>query len=775
MHLTSNHWGVGRVEVENGRIVAVAAHPSDPAPSPINGNIASSLNGRARVLRPAVRRGWLENGPGPAERGRDPFVEVSWDRMIEILATELTRVKQSYGNGSIFAGSYGWSSAGRFHHAQSQLKRFLNTQGGFVRSEGNYSYNAALGLMPFILGNFRDHVARATRWSVIAEHTRLVVCFGGLALRNSQVSDGGIARHRKAGNLEKCADAGVRFVNFSPLRSDVPETVGAEWLAPRPGTDVAVMMALAHTLLEEGLHDRAFLQRYTVGFRHLEDYLLGKADGVAKTAAWAELRSGIPAERLRRLAREMAGGRTMISCAASLQRADYGEQPLWMTVALAAMLGQIGLPGGGFTIGYAVNGNIGNIERLFRPGAMPQGENPIPDFIPVGMISEMLLNPGKDYSYLGKTRTLPDAKMVWWAGGNPFHHHQDLNRLRKAFAQPDTIVVNEINWTATARHADIVLPVAAPPERTDFGAGKSDNALVPMPACVAPPGDARTEFDIYRALSKRLGSLDAFSDGLDERGWLLRLWAETVAAAAGHGIALPDWDRFIAGDVVTLPDPSPDQVFLAGFRQDPDAAPLPTPSGRIELFSRTIAEMGLPDCPGHASWFEPRDWQTAGLDGHPLALLSGQPGTRLHSQLDNGATSLAAKVRQREPVLINPLDAAERGISDGDVVELFNNRGRCLAGARVTDDIRQGCVFLWTGAWYDPDFAEADHRDRHGNPNVLTHDLRTSSLTQSTAAHSTQVGLRRLDSDPGDVEAHEPPRFTFATSSVTLRTNANED
>jgi len=269
--------------------------------------------------------------------------------------------------------------------------------------------------------------------------------------------------------------------------------------------------------------------------------------------------------------------------------------------------------------------------------------------------------------------------------------------------------------------------------------------------------------------------MDAFSEGLDERGWLLRLWEETVAAAAEEGIALPDWDTFIAGDVITLPDPSPDQIFLSEFREDPVNCPLPTASGRIELYSQKIADMNLPDCPGHPSWFEPRDRKSGNHRVHPLALISGQPGTRLHSQLDNGATSLAAKVQQREPVLINPEDAAERGISNGDVVELFNSRGKCLAGARITDEIRKGCVFLWTGAWYDPDFSDPDHRDRHGNPNVLTHDLRTSSLTQSTAAHSTQVEIRRFEAPIPDVEAHAPPRFTFAESSVTLRQNASKD
>lgn len=774
MKLTSNHWGPGLVRVENNRIAAVDPHPDDPAPSPINANIAGSLNGTARVLRPAVRKGWLDNGPGSAPRGTEPFVEVSWETVNKILATELLRVRQTYGNGSIYAGSYGWSSAGRFHHAQSQLKRFLNTQGGFVRSEGNYSYNAALALMPFILGNYRQHVAQATRWPVIAEHSDLVVLFGGLAMRNTQVSDGGIARHRNKDNLKKCADAGVRFVNVSPLRSDALEDLQAEWLSPLPGTDVAVMMGLAHTLLTEGLYDRAFLDRYTIGFDRFATYLLGERDGIAKTAEWAEEKSQIPAERLRTLAREMAGKRTMIACAASLQRADYGEQPLWMTITLAAMLGQIGLPGGGFTIGYAVNGNIGNIERYFRPGALPQGENKIKDFIPVAMISEMLLNPGAEYSYLGSVRKFPDIRLVWWAGGNPFHHHQDLNKLRRAFERPETVIVNEINWTATARHADIVLPVAAPQERTDFGAGKSDDALVPMPACAPPPGDARAEFDIFCDLSEELGNRDAFSGGLDENGWLRTLWQETRDEAARHNLDLPDWDGFLNGDILTLPDPSPKQVFLASFRADPQQNPLPTPSGKVELFSRTIADMQLADCPGHATWFEPFDVVSGANRTHPLALLSGQPATRLHSQLDNGATSLAAKIKSREPVLLHPADAATRGIADGDVVEVYNDRGACLAGARVTDDIHQGCAFLWTGAWYDPDLSHPVHRDRHGNPNVLTHDLRTSSLTQSPAAHSAYVEVKRFDGVPPAVEAHDPPRFTSAGYSAKVLQNTSE-
>ena len=263
----------------------------------------------------------------------------------------------------------------------------------------------------------------------------------------------------------------------------------------------------------------------------------------------------------------------MISCAAGLQRADWGEQPLWMTVTLAAMLGQIGLPGGGYTVAYAVNGHIGNTQRPLAYAALDQRENPVEDFIPVAALSDMLLNPGAAYRYDGETRHYPNIDLVWWAGGNPFHHHQDLNRLRDAFQRPGTIIVNEVNWTATARHSDIVLPVAAATERVDFGAGRSDNIIVPMPKLADPPGEAWIEYDVYSTLAVRLGVAEAFTEGRDVDSWLRHLWELTRASGATKDFDLPKWDSFLAGGPVELPDPSPDQVFLSDFRADPVAFP----------------------------------------------------------------------------------------------------------------------------------------------------------------------------------------------------------
>ena len=767
--VTASHWGTGIAEVEDGRLTRVRPHPGDPDPSPINDNLPGSLHGAARVLRPAVRKSYLEHGPdAPRRRGEEPFVTVSWERALDLVANELQRVYRDHGSRGIFAGSYGWASAGRFHHAQSQLKRFLGAAGGFVYSDGNYSYHAALVLMPHIVGPFRAHIKQATRFRSVARDGRLVVMFGGIALRNTQVSGGGIAQHRLRDDLLACKAAGVRFVNLSPLRNDALDELGAQWLAPRPGSDTAVMLGLAHTLLAENLHDRDFLDRYTVGFDRVAAYLTGATDGVAKDAEWAAERSEIPAETLRALARDMARQRTLLCTAVSLQRADYGEQPLWMTVTLAAMLGQIGLPGGGYGIGYGADAAIGTVDRPLPWPSLPQGTNPEREYIPVAAIADMLLSPGESYPYNGAVRTYPDIRLVWWAGGNPFHHHQDLNRLRHAFQQPETVIVNEINWTATARHADIVLPVASTLERSDIGAGTQDRAVIPMPQAIDAPGEAREEYAIYCELEQRLALGESFSAGRSSREWLESLWQTLCERAGERGHNLPDLDTFLAGDLIEFDDPEPEAVFLADFRADPDAHPLPTPSGRIELYSERIASFGYDDCPGQAQWMAPSEWLGAPLaERFPLHLVSGQPQTRLHSQLDNGAYSVSRKVSDREPVLIHPTDARARGIEDGDVVEIWNERGRCLAGAVISEDVRERVLFLWTGAWFDPDHSHPQRRDRHGNPNVLTHDRRTSSLSQGPAAHSALVEMAKYEG--------EPPPITVFRSPTTAGDDAGAD
>ena len=220
--LTSTHWGTYRAKVKNGKVQELIGWENDKDPSPIGPGILDIQDGPTRIDAPMVRKSWLEQGPGSRNdlRGIDPFIEVSWKKAEQLVADELTRVKNTYGNASIFGGSYGWASAGRFHHAQSQLHRFLNCIGGYTRSKFTYSFAAAEAMVPHILGSYRAYLDTCTSWDLINKNTELFVCFGGIPIKNGQISQGGTGNHYQRKNLVEAANSGIEFINISPLKSD---------------------------------------------------------------------------------------------------------------------------------------------------------------------------------------------------------------------------------------------------------------------------------------------------------------------------------------------------------------------------------------------------------------------------------------------------------------------------------------------------------------------------------------------------------------------------
>jgi biotin/methionine sulfoxide reductase len=755
----SSHWGAFSVLVRE-RDIEIVPHPRDADPSALLGNIPAAVSHKARIARPMVRRGWLERGPGPDQRrGCDEFLPLSWPEALDHMAAELRRVYQTHGPRAVFGGSYGWASAGRFHDAQHQLHRFLNLAGGYVRSVNSYSSGAAAVILPHIIGPQAAVAGNNVSWDDLVAESSLVLAFGGMALKNNDVGGGGTSQHIARDCLVAARGRGVEFHLIGPLRDDLPASVEAIWHPIRPGTDVALMLGLAHTLVVEGLHDRAFLDRFCVGWEAFEAYLLGRSDGRPKDAAWAAAICGIPAEKIIALARRCAGRRTLVTCSQSLQRAEHGEQPVWMGVVLAALLGQIGLPGGGFAYALGSTSNTGKPPLAVPLPTLPTGRNSIADFIPVARIADMLLQPGEPFDYNGQRLTYPDIRLVYWAGGNPFHHHQDLGRLRRAFARQDTVIVHESAWTATARHADIVLPATITLEREDIGGSAGDPLLVAMHRAVAPYGEARDDYDIFAGLAERLGIAEAFIEGRSARQWLEQIYEPTRRALAERGVNAPAFNEFWEGGELVLPTLPWDGGILRAFRRDPDAAPLPTPSGRIEIASATITGFGYADCPGHPAWLPPVEGAGSTVAARfPLQLIANQPATRLHSQLDFGATSLASKIKGREPVRIHPQDAAARGISDGDVVRLYNDRGACLAGAVLSDALRAGVAQLATGAWYDPEDPAAETPFcLHGNPNVLTRDAGTSRLAQGCAGQLSLVEIERFDGPLPPIKAFDPP------------------
>ncbi|PYG31895.1 molybdopterin-dependent oxidoreductase [Pelagimonas varians] len=735
--VTTSHWGAFEVDTQGDKIVATRHFAGDPSPTEIHKIIPAAVHHRARVARPSIRRAWLDNRDRSG-RGDGDYVELPWDEALDIAAAEIDRIRKEHGNEAIYGGSYGWGSAGRFHHAQSQIHRFLNKIGGYVASFGSYSTGCAQAIMPHVLGiPFLKYTYDCQdSWATIGDNTETMVMFGGINPKNAQVSMGGITEHDTETWFDRFAAKGMYCLNVGPQRTD--SVAGCDWLPVKPASDTALMLALAFVLEDEGLTDHAFIDQYTTGFDRFRPYLMGEIDGQPKNPDWAAELTGVATDQIRTLARRMARTRTLITVSWSLQRAEHGEQPYWMSAVLAAMLGQIGLPGGGVGYGYGAIGGIGKSMRPLGGMTLDQGENPVRQSIPVARVADMLLNPGQDYDFNGERGPYPDIRLVYWAGGNPFHHHQDLNRLHKAWQRPECVIVHEPWWTATAKRADIVFPATTPYEREDIGRSSMDDYLFNMPALVPPVDGARDDYAIFGGLADRLGAGADFTEGRGAEDWLRTLFTQYRDRAEKSGITVPDFDRLRQENWVRLPirDDSYRPSQMALFRQDPLQNPLGTPSGNIEIFSSTIEEFGYADCAGHPTWLPPSEWLGAATPVAPLHLVSPQPGDKLHSQLEAALQDIDGA--RPETIVMHPTDAKDRGIESGQLVRVFNGRGACRARAKISMDILAGVVALPTGAW----FGDAQGNiDPNGNPNVLTLDVGTSLLGQGSSAHTALVDV----------------------------------
>ena len=740
--ITSSHWGAFEAVIENGKLVSTNSFKHDLNPNNISKLIPKAIYHKTRIKRPAIRKGWLNDPEGRSRhlRGNDDFQEVPWDEAVQIASNEIKRIKDKYGNGSIYGGSYGWSSAGKFHHAQTQLQRFLNSIGGYVGAFGSYSTAAAQVIIPHVLGmNFLQLIFNfQNTWPTIEENTKNILMFGGINPNNSKVSMGGSTRHENDAWFKKFNDKNINLMNISPQKVDAPS--GSSWLPIVPGTDTAFMLGIAYELESKDLADRIFLKNFTVGYEKFKLYLMGQKDGQPKNAEWAENICGINAETIRSIAVKISQERTLITVAWSLQRAQNGEQPYWMATTLAAMIGQIGLPGGGIGFGYGAIGGVGNPIKNFGGLSFPKGKNPISDFIPVARIAEMLNSPGSSYEFNGEERVYPDIKLIYWCGGNPFHHHQDLNSFHKAWQKPDTIIVNEPWWTSTAKRADIVFPATTSYEREDIGkANGGDNYIFYMPKLIEPVGEAKNDYTIFSELSQKLGFHEEFTEGKNDGEWIEHLYNDFQVFMEKSGTQCPSLDELKDKSWITLPVAGKEfaSIPFQEFRKNPEESPLQTPSGKIEIFSKKIDSFGYSECPGHPIWIEPDEWLGSSLtEDFPYHLVSPQPNDKLHSQLECAIADIPDK--RPSPIMINQKDAKELNVKSGDIIRVYNMRGSCLARAQLSDEIKEGVLSLPTGAWFETD---EEGIEQQGNPNALTLDKGTSRLGQGPSAHTTLVNI----------------------------------
>ncbi|WP_281947824.1 trimethylamine-N-oxide reductase TorA [Vibrio parahaemolyticus] len=762
--VTGSHWGAFRAHIYAGKVQEIKPLELDKNPTEMLNGIKGIIYSPSRVRYPMVRLDWLKKHKYSADtRGNNRFIRVTWDEALDLFYRELERVQKEYGPWALHAGQTGWNQTGSFNNCTAHMQRAVGMHGNFITKVGDYSTGAGQTIMPYVLGSTEVY-AQGTSWSEILENSDNIILWANDPVKNLQVG-WNCETHESFKYLaelkEKVAKGEINVLSVDPVKNKTQRYLENDHLYINPMTDVAFMLAVAHVLYNENLYDKKFIDTYCLGFEEFIQYVQGKTkDKVEKTPEWAAAICGVKADKIREFARMLVSGRAQILMGWCIQRQEHGEQPYWAAAVVAAMVGQIGLPGGGISYGHHYSSigvpstgfaGPGGFPRNLDQGMKPKWDNN--DFngysrtIPVARWIDCLLEPGKEINYNGGKVKLPDFKMMVISGCNPWHHHQDRNRMKKAFRKLQTVVTIEFAWTATCRFSDIVLPACTQWERNDIDVygSYSNKGLIAMHRLVDPLFQSKPDFQIMSELTQRFGRREEYTRGMSEMEWIESLYNDCKKANEGK-FEMPEFNEFWEKSVLDFGEGKP-WVRHADFRKDPELNPLGTPSGFIEITSRKIGRYGYEHCQEHPMWFEKseRSHGGPGSDKYPFWLQSCHPDKRLHSQMCESEEFRATyAVQGREPVYINPIDAKAKGIKDGDLVRVFNGRGQLLAGAVLTDSYPRGVIRIEEGAWYGPLNEKEGAICTYGDPNTLTQDIGSSELAQATSANTCIVDFEKF-------------------------------
>ena len=631
-------------------------------------------------------------------RGEGKFERISWDEALDTVAHQLKRIKDTYGNSAIFHVSYS-GNTGTLLHSQLAVVRLLTMFGGFTPTWGSASFWGNLFASEMTYGTL---TTGATRDDL--PNARLIIMWGWNPAESIQITT-------TSYYMTLAKEAGTKIIAVDPRFSDSAAAFAGQWIPIRPGTDTAMLIAMAYVMIKENLQDQKFLDTYTIGFERFRDYVRGATDGVDKTPAWAAQITGVPAAVIEKLARAYATLKpAKLLTLGAPGRTAFGEQFHRASATLAAMTGNIGIYGGeaaGFglaPIGLQPLASAGLLHGG-KPGNLPEGTSPKKG-VHITKVWDAILR-GKAGGYPG------DIKMVYTTNGNPVNQFMNTNKAVQALKKLEFVVVHEQFMTPTARFADILLPVNTHFERNDIiRPWHSGPYYMYLNKAIDSLHESKSDFEICSELAARLG-IEGYSDKTED-AWLRIFWK--AADEFTHTKPLLDYDKLKQMGVHKIDLKQPAVAFTQQI-EDLKTNPFPTPSGKIEIYSQRLADMNNPQLPPIPTYIEPWEGHNDSLaQNYPLQLISTHYKRRIHSQMDN-----IPWLRELEPqmVWIHASDARARDIKHGDEVRIFNDRGEVILPAKVTERIMPGVVSIDQGAWYNPDKKGAD---RGGCVNVLLKD-----------------------------------------------------
>nr|WP_122094761.1 dimethylsulfoxide reductase subunit A [Rahnella sp. Larv3_ips] len=685
-------------------------------------------------------------------RGEGKFIRISWEEAFETISGSLKDIIGKYGNEAVYlnygTGTLGGTMTRSWPPGSTLIARLMNCCGGYLNHYGDYSSAQIAAGLNYTYGGWADGNSPSD-----IENSKLVVFFGNNP-GETRLSGGGVTYYL-AQAREK---SNARMIIIDPRYTDTAAGREDEWIPIRPGTDAALAAALAHVMITENLVDQPFLDKYCVGYDektlpagapangHYKAYILGSGeDGTAKTPEWASKITGITVDKIVKLAREIGQAKpAFIAQGWGPQRHANGELATRAIAMLAILTGNVGINGG----------NSGACEGFYSLPfvRMPAFENPVTTSIPFFLWTDAVKR-GPELTALkdgirGKDKLSVPIKFIWnYAGNSLINQHSEINRTHDILQddkQCEMIVVIDNHMTASARYADIILPDCTASEQMDFCLDASSGNMAYVifaDQVIKPRFECKNIYEMTSELAKRMGVEQKFTEGRTQEEWMRHLYQQSVQAIP----ALPDFDTFRQQGIFKQRDPEQHHVAYKSFREDPLANPLETPSGKIEIYSAALADIAakwqlekediIDPLPVYAAGFENYDDPLASR--YPLQLTGFHFKGRVHSTYGNVDVLKAAC---RQEMWINPMDAAQRGITNGDMIRIFNDRGEVQIAAKVTPRMMPGVVALGEGAWYTPD---SKRIDRAGSINVLT-SQRPSPLAKGNPSHTNLVQVAKV-------------------------------